>query len=43
MGTLHNRGICALLTLLVHDVAMAVLAGIGGYKIAIHLRNKDRR
>jgi hypothetical protein len=33
----------AIVALLVHDVAMAVLAGIGGYKIAMHLRNKDRR
>jgi hypothetical protein len=35
--------IWAIVALLLHDVAMAVLAGIGGYKIAMHLRNKDRR
>lgn len=33
----------AIVVLLVHDMAMAVLAGIGGYKFATHLRNKDRR
>jgi hypothetical protein len=33
----------AIVALLVHDRAMAVLAGVGGYKFAMHLRNKDRR
>jgi hypothetical protein len=33
----------AIVALLVHDVAMAVLAGISGYKVAMHLRNKDKR
>jgi hypothetical protein len=33
----------AIVALLVHDVAMAVLAGIGGYKLAMHLKNRERR
>ena len=33
----------AIIALLVHDVAMAVLAGISGYKVAMHLRNKERK
>jgi hypothetical protein len=33
----------AIVALLVHDVAMAVSAGISGYKVAMHLRNKDKR
>ncbi|WP_348270065.1 hypothetical protein P8936_06450 [Edaphobacter paludis] len=33
----------AIVALLVHDAAMAILAGIGGYKFAMHLRNKDGR
>jgi hypothetical protein len=32
----------AIVALLAHDVAMAVLAGISGYKVAMHLRNKDK-
>jgi hypothetical protein len=31
----------AILVLIVHDIAMAVLAGITGYKVAMHTRNKD--
>ena len=33
----------AIVSLLVHDVAMAVLTGISGYKVAMHLRNRDKR
>jgi hypothetical protein len=33
----------AIVALLVHDVAMAVLAGISGYKAAMLVKNKDRR
>jgi hypothetical protein len=33
----------AIVALFVHDGAMAILAGIGGYKFAMYLRNKDRR
>lgn len=34
----------AVVLLLVHDIAMALVAGIGAYKIATHVgRNKDRR
>jgi hypothetical protein len=32
----------AIVALLVHDIAMAVVAGISGYKVATHVRNKDR-
>ncbi len=32
----------AIVALLVHDVAMAVLAGISGYKVAMLVKNKDR-
>jgi hypothetical protein len=32
----------AIIMLLVHDIAMAVLAGISGYKAAMHARNKGR-
>jgi len=31
----------AIVALLVHDIAMAVVAGISGYKVAMHMRNKD--
>jgi len=33
----------AIVTLLVHDLVMAILAGIGGYKFAMYLKNKERR
>ncbi|HKU24527.1 MAG TPA: hypothetical protein VJQ54_03590 [Candidatus Sulfotelmatobacter sp.] len=33
----------AIAALLVRDAAMAILASIGGYKLAMHLRNTDRR
>jgi hypothetical protein len=33
----------AIVALLVHDVAMAVLAGISGYKVAMLVKNKDRK
>jgi TRAP-type mannitol/chloroaromatic compound transport system permease small subunit len=33
----------AIVALLVHDAAMVILTGIGGYKFALHLRNKDWR
>jgi hypothetical protein len=32
----------AIVALLFHDVAMAVLAGISGYKVAMLVKNKDR-
>jgi hypothetical protein len=32
----------AIVALLVHDVAMAALAGIFAYKVAMHVRRKDR-
>jgi hypothetical protein len=31
----------AMVALVVHDIAIAVLAGISGYKAAMHVRNKD--
>lgn len=33
----------AIIALLIHDFAMAVLAGFGGYRFAMYLRNQDRR
>lgn len=33
----------AIVALLVHDVAMAVLAGISGYRFAMYMRNKERK
>ena len=33
----------AIVAVLVHDVAMAVLAGITGYRVAKHFRSKDQR
>jgi hypothetical protein len=33
----------AVITLLIHDAAMAVLAGISGYRIAMYIRNKERK
>jgi len=32
-----------IVALLIHDFAIAALAGIGGYKFVRHLRNKDWR
>jgi hypothetical protein len=33
----------AIIALLIHYIAMAVLAAIGGYKFAEHLRNRNGR
>jgi hypothetical protein len=33
----------AIVVLLIHDVSMAILAGIGGYKVAMYVRKRDRR
>ena len=33
----------AIIALLIHDIAMAVLAAIGGYKFAKHLSNRNRK
>ena len=35
--------VCAIVALLVHDVAMTVVSGYSAYKFAKHLRSKDRR
>ena len=45
MGAISNRWIRvfrAIVAVLVHDVAMAVLAGITGYRVAKHFRSKDQ-
>jgi hypothetical protein len=44
MGAFCNRWIRvfgAIVAVLVHDFAMAVLAGITGYRVAMHFRSKD--
>lgn len=33
----------AFVALFIHDIAMAIVAGIGGYKFAVHLRKKDSK
>ena len=34
--------ICAIIAMLIHDVAMTVAAGIGAYRVAIYIRNKEK-
>jgi hypothetical protein len=34
---------CAIVAMLVHDVAMTIVSGYSAYKFAKHVRSKDRR